>query len=108
MLPCPLLKLNGGTPQEVRFVYDSGGNRVSKPVGTGATAVTTKFLVDSNNLLSYAQVIEGLIIGKLILRPGQHNGCALVLWRDKAPDRRPRRAHLRSRLEMESRWQRPG
>jgi RHS repeat-associated protein len=58
-----LLKLNAGTPQEVRFVYDGDGNRVAKMVGSGASATTTKFLVDANNPTGYAQVVEEITTG---------------------------------------------
>jgi RHS repeat-associated protein len=54
-----LLKLNAGTPQEVSYVYDGNGNRVSKTTG----GVTTKYLVDTNNLTGYAQVVEELVSG---------------------------------------------
>jgi RHS repeat-associated protein len=37
-------------------VYDGDGNRVSKPVN----GLTTKYLVDTNNLTGYAQVVEEL------------------------------------------------
>src|SRR5262249_44701672 len=48
-----LLKLNAGTASEVSYVYDGDGNRVSKTVGTGANAVTTKYLIDINNPTGY-------------------------------------------------------
>jgi RHS repeat-associated protein len=40
----------------IQVVYDGDGNRVSKTVA----GVTTKFLVDTNNLTGYAQVLEEL------------------------------------------------
>ena len=49
-----LLAVNVGTPSEIRIAYDGDSNRVSKTVG----GVTTKFLVDTNNLAGYAQVVE--------------------------------------------------
>jgi YD repeat-containing protein len=54
-----LLKLNAGTPQEVRFVYDGDGNRVAKTV----SGLTTKFLVDANNPTGYAHVVEEITSG---------------------------------------------
>ena len=48
-----LTSLNGGT---VRYVYDGDGNRVAKIIG----GVTTNYLVDTNNLTGYAQVVEEL------------------------------------------------
>jgi RHS repeat-associated protein len=42
------------TSDGVQIVYDGDGNRVSKTVG----GVTTKYLVDTNNLTNYAQVVE--------------------------------------------------
>jgi RHS repeat-associated protein len=54
-----LLKLNAGTANEVSYVYDGDGNRVSKTVG----GVTTKYLVDVNNLTGYAQVVEEIVSG---------------------------------------------
>ena len=38
----------------VSIVYDCDGNRVRKTVA----GVTTQFLVDTNNLTGYAQVVE--------------------------------------------------
>src|SRR5262249_36277830 len=60
-----LLKLNAGTASEVSYVYDGDGNRVSKTVGTGANAVTTKYLIDINNPTGYAQVVEGITGGNV-------------------------------------------
>ena len=51
-----LIAINEGTPSEIRIVYDGDGKRVSKTVG----GVTTKYLVDTNNLTGYAQVVEEL------------------------------------------------
>ena len=44
------------TSDGVQIVYDGDGNRVSKTVN----GVTTKYLVDTNNLTGYAQVVEEL------------------------------------------------
>ena len=49
-----LIAVNEGTPNEIRIVYDGDGNRVAKTVG----GVTTKYLVDDNNLTGYSQVVE--------------------------------------------------
>ncbi|MBI3651513.1 MAG: RHS repeat-associated core domain-containing protein, partial [Acidobacteria bacterium] len=57
-----LVKLNASTPSEVSYVYDGDGNRVSKTVGTGASATTTRYLVDTNNATGYAQVVEELAV----------------------------------------------
>jgi RHS repeat-associated protein len=46
---------------ELQFVYDGDGNRVSKTVN----GVTTKYLVDTNNLTGYAQVVEELQNGSV-------------------------------------------
>ena len=51
-----LIAINEGTPNEIRIVYDGDGNRVSKTVN----GITTKYLVDTNNLTGYAQVVEEL------------------------------------------------
>jgi RHS repeat-associated protein len=56
-----LIGLNPGTANAVTFVYDGDGNRVSKTVGSGASAVTTKFLVDTNSPTGYAEVVEEII-----------------------------------------------
>ena len=48
-----LTSLNNGAPT---FGYDGDGNRVSKTVG----AVTTHYLVDTNNHTGYAQIVEEL------------------------------------------------
>jgi hypothetical protein len=40
----------------VTIIYDGDGNRVLKTVG----GVTTNYLVDTNNLTGYAQVVEEL------------------------------------------------
>jgi YD repeat-containing protein len=58
-----LLKLNAGTANEVSYVYDGDGNRVSKTVGSGANAVTTKYLVNTNNPTGYAQIAEEIVSG---------------------------------------------
>jgi RHS repeat-associated protein len=57
-----LLAVNVGSPNEIRIVYDGDGNRVSKTVG----GVTTKFLVDTNNLTGYAQVVEEVQGGNVV------------------------------------------
>lgn len=44
------------TSDGITIVYDGDGNRVSKTAG----GVTTNYLVDTNNLTGYAQVIEEL------------------------------------------------
>jgi RHS repeat-associated protein len=44
------------TSDGITVVYDGDGNRVSKTVN----GVTTKYLVDTNNLTGYAQVVEEL------------------------------------------------
>jgi RHS repeat-associated protein len=49
------------TSDGVTVVYDGEGNRVSKTVG----GVTTKYLVDTNNLTGYAQVLEELQSGSV-------------------------------------------
>ena len=51
-----MIAVNEGTPNEIRIVYDGDGNRVAKTVG----GVKTKYLVDTNNLTGYAQVVEEL------------------------------------------------
>ena len=51
-----LIAVNEDTPNEIRIVYDGDGNRVAKTVG----GVTTQYLVDTNNLTGYAQVVEEL------------------------------------------------
>ena len=56
-----IIALNAGTPSTVTFVYDGDGIRVAKTVGTGASAVTTKFLVDTNSPTGYAQVVEEIV-----------------------------------------------
>lgn len=48
-----LTSLNGGS---VRYVHDGDGNRVARIAGS----VTTNYLVDTNNLTGYAQVVEEL------------------------------------------------
>ena len=47
------------TSDGVTIVYDGDGNRVSKTAG----GVTTFYLVDTNNLTGYAQVVEELQSG---------------------------------------------
>ena len=49
-----LIAVNVGTPNQINIVYDGDGNRMSKTMA----GVTTKFLVDTNNLTGYAQVVE--------------------------------------------------
>lgn len=49
-----LTEVNGGL---VRYVYDGDGNRVARIAG----GVTTRYLVDTNNLTGYAQVVEELV-----------------------------------------------
>jgi RHS repeat-associated protein len=44
------------TSDGITVIYDGDGNRVSKTVG----GITTKYLVDTNNLTGYAQVVEEL------------------------------------------------
>jgi RHS repeat-associated protein len=51
-----LTSLNGGS---VTYVYDGDGNRVAKTAG----GVTTNYLVDTNNLTGYAQVVEEIQSG---------------------------------------------
>lgn len=48
-----LTSLNGGS---VGYVYDGDGNRVAKTL----SGVTTNYLVDTNNLTGYAQVVDEL------------------------------------------------
>jgi RHS repeat-associated protein len=60
-----LVALNAGTPNEVRYVYDGDGNRVAKTAGTGASAVTTTYLVDTLNPTGYAQVVEEITGGSV-------------------------------------------
>ncbi len=50
------------TSDGVTIVYDGDGNRVSKTVG----GVTTKYLVDTNNLTGYAQVVEEIQGGNVV------------------------------------------
>jgi RHS repeat-associated protein len=50
------LTSQSGTNAAAQFVYDGDGNRVAKTVG----GVTTFYLVDTNNLTGYAQVVEEL------------------------------------------------
>ncbi len=49
------------TSDGIAIIYDGDGNRVSKTVG----GVTTKYLVDTNNLTGYAQVVEELQNGNV-------------------------------------------
>ena len=49
------------TSDGITIVYDGDGNRVSKTVG----GVTTKYLVDTNNLTGYAQVVEEIVSGQV-------------------------------------------
>ncbi|HKR11221.1 MAG TPA: PKD domain-containing protein [Pyrinomonadaceae bacterium] len=53
-----LTSLNNGA---ATFVYDGDGNRISKTVG----AVTTNYLVDTNNHTGYAQVVEEIQTGSV-------------------------------------------
>jgi YD repeat-containing protein len=46
----------------VQYRYDGDGNRVAKTVG----GVTTRYLVDTNNLTGYAQVVDELVGGNVI------------------------------------------
>jgi RHS repeat-associated protein/uncharacterized repeat protein (TIGR01451 family) len=48
----------------VAIVYDGDGNRVSETVG----GVTTNYLVDTQNLTGYAQVVEELRAGAVVRR----------------------------------------
>ncbi|QQS46550.1 MAG: hypothetical protein IPM66_22055 [Acidobacteriota bacterium] len=57
-----LIAVNVGTSDEVRIVYDGDGNRVAKTL----RGVTTKYLVDTNNLTGYAQVVEELQGGNVV------------------------------------------
>ncbi len=54
-----LTSLNGGN---VRYVYDGDGSRVAKIVG----GTTTNYLVDTNNLTGYAQVVDELQGGAVV------------------------------------------
>jgi RHS repeat-associated protein len=54
-----LVSVNNGA---IRYAYDGDGNRVSKTVG----GVTTTYLVDTNSLTGYAQVVEELRGGQVI------------------------------------------
>ncbi|HKQ07906.1 MAG TPA: RHS repeat-associated core domain-containing protein, partial [Blastocatellia bacterium] len=60
-----LVALNAGTANEVRYIYDGDGNRVAKTAGTGASAVTTTYLVDTMNPTGYAQVVEEMTGGSV-------------------------------------------
>ena len=55
-----IVAANPGAPNAITILYDGDGNRVSKTVGTGASAATTKYLVDDNNVTRLAQVVEEL------------------------------------------------
>ncbi len=50
------------TSDGITIVYDGDGNRVSKTVN----GVTTNYLVDTNNLTGYAQVVEELQNGNVV------------------------------------------
>ncbi|MET0752082.1 MAG: PKD domain-containing protein [Pyrinomonadaceae bacterium] len=50
------------TSDGITIVYDGDGNRVSKTVG----GVTTNYLVDTNNLTGYAQVVEEIQSGAVV------------------------------------------
>lgn len=54
-----LTSVNGGA---VSYVYDGDGNRVSKTEG----GVTTRYLIDTNNLTGHAQVFEELRSGAVV------------------------------------------
>jgi RHS repeat-associated protein len=49
------------TSNGITIVYDGDGNRVSKTVG----GVTTNYLVDTNNLTGYTQVVEEIVGGQV-------------------------------------------
>jgi YD repeat-containing protein len=49
------------TSDGITVVYDGDGNRVSKTLN----GLTTKYLVDTNNLTGYAQVVEELVSGQV-------------------------------------------
>ncbi len=50
------------TSDGITITYDGDGNRVSKAVG----GVTTRYLVDTNNLTGYAQVVEEVQGGSVV------------------------------------------
>jgi RHS repeat-associated protein len=55
-----LISASQGTTQ-IAYKYDGDGNRVQKILAVnGQTPVTTRYLVDTNNLTGYAQVLEEL------------------------------------------------
>jgi len=54
-----LLTASAGTTT-ISYKYDGDNNRVQKVINFGASAVTTRYLVDGNNLTGYAQVVEEL------------------------------------------------
>ncbi len=55
-----LISASQGTTQ-LTYAYDGDGNRVQKILAVnGQTPVTTRYLVDTNNLTGYAQVLEEL------------------------------------------------
>ena len=49
------------TSDGITIVYDGDGNRVSKTVN----GATTNYLVDTNNLTGYAQVVEEIVSGQV-------------------------------------------
>ncbi|MGH9827595.1 MAG: RHS repeat-associated core domain-containing protein, partial [Blastocatellia bacterium] len=53
-----IVSVNPTSSNPITILYDGDGNRVAKTVGTGTSAVTTKYLVDDNNPTDYAQVAE--------------------------------------------------
>ncbi len=51
----------------IDIIYDGGGNRVAKTVTPlGGPSVTTKYLVDTNNLTGFAQVFEEIENGTVV------------------------------------------
>ena len=60
-----IVAVNPASSNPITILYDGDGNRVSKRVGTGASAGTTKYLVDDNNPTGYAQVAEEITNGNV-------------------------------------------
>ncbi len=57
-------EINGTT---IDIIYDGDGNRVAKTVTPlGGPSVTTRYLVDTNNLTGFAQVLEEIESGAVI------------------------------------------
>ncbi|MGH9762316.1 MAG: RHS repeat-associated core domain-containing protein, partial [Blastocatellia bacterium] len=56
-----IVSVNPGSPNSITILYDGLGNRVSKTTN----GVTTKYLIDDNNLTGYAQVVEELTNGSV-------------------------------------------